>query len=149
MSVCVHLKELRNPNPRGRQASGHRRCMLAAGRAVMASNGQYVGVTPPISAAGPTEVDVIKTKELEKVRARVCLTYSKHGLRCVCGACVVLEASCCVSAGLWLVVVCVFSAAWSRVFVLFFWLWECGRVGILLGSCGVEDVACWTCGSVG
>ena len=28
---------------------------------------QYLGVTEPISLAGPSESDVIKTKELEKV----------------------------------------------------------------------------------
>jgi poly(A) polymerase len=32
----------------------------------MAANGQYLGVTEPISIAGPTEMDCIKTRELEK-----------------------------------------------------------------------------------
>ncbi|KAH8956247.1 hypothetical protein BDL97_07G030200 [Sphagnum fallax] len=40
--------------------------MAAAGRAGMAANGQHLGVTEPISIAGPTEMDCIKTRELEK-----------------------------------------------------------------------------------
>ncbi|KAH9556602.1 hypothetical protein CY35_07G038000 [Sphagnum magellanicum] len=32
----------------------------------MAANGQHLGVTEPISIAGPTEMDCIKTRELEK-----------------------------------------------------------------------------------
>lgn len=31
------------------------------------NNGQHLGVTEPISLGGPTEFDVIKTRELEKV----------------------------------------------------------------------------------
>jgi hypothetical protein len=42
--------------------------MAAAGRAGMAANGQHLGVTEPISIAGPTEMDCIKTRELEKVK---------------------------------------------------------------------------------
>ena len=31
------------------------------------NNGQRLGITDPISLSGPTEYDVIKTRELEKV----------------------------------------------------------------------------------
>lgn len=31
------------------------------------NNGQRLGITEPISLGGPTECDVIKTRELEKV----------------------------------------------------------------------------------
>ena len=31
------------------------------------NNGQRLGITEPISLGGPTEYDVMKTKELEKV----------------------------------------------------------------------------------
>jgi hypothetical protein len=44
--------------------------MAAAGRAGMAANGQHLGVTEPISIAGPTEMDCIKTRELEKVKRK-------------------------------------------------------------------------------
>ena len=33
----------------------------------MANNGQRLGITEPISLGGPTEYDVMKTRELEKV----------------------------------------------------------------------------------
>jgi hypothetical protein len=44
--------------------------MAAAGRPGIPANGQHLGVTKPISIAGPTEMDCIKTRELEKVRER-------------------------------------------------------------------------------
>lgn len=31
------------------------------------NNGQYFGVTEPISYGGPSEFDIVKTQELEKV----------------------------------------------------------------------------------
>jgi len=44
--------------------------MAAAGRPGIPANGQHLGVTEPISIAGPTEMDCIKTRELEKVCER-------------------------------------------------------------------------------
>ncbi|CAM6110473.1 unnamed protein product [Calypogeia fissa] len=40
--------------------------MAAAGRTGMQGNGQHLGVTEPISTAGPIELDVARTRELEK-----------------------------------------------------------------------------------
>lgn len=44
--------------------------MAAGGRTGMQTNGQHLGVTEPISTAGPTELDLQKTRELEKVVAQ-------------------------------------------------------------------------------
>lgn len=46
--------------------------MAGGGRTAMQSNGQHLGVTEPISTAGPTELDLTKTRELEKVVAESC-----------------------------------------------------------------------------
>jgi len=53
-----------------RRASTKPPSVAAAGRAGMAANGQHLGVTEPISIAGPTEMDCIKTRELEKVKRK-------------------------------------------------------------------------------
>lgn len=41
--------------------------MASAGVGAQA-NRQYLGVTEPISLGGPTELDLVRTQELEKVR---------------------------------------------------------------------------------
>eukprot|EP01018_Ginkgo_biloba_P010931 Gb_12958 [translate_table: standard] len=40
--------------------------MASPGQTATSSNGQYLGVTEPISLGGPSEFDLIKTRELEK-----------------------------------------------------------------------------------
>jgi hypothetical protein len=52
--------------------------MAAGGRNGTQTNGLHLGVTEPISTAGPTELDLQKTRELEKVVAE--LSSSFRGL---------------------------------------------------------------------
>jgi hypothetical protein len=45
--------------------------MAAGGRNGTQTNGLHLGVTEPISTAGPNELDLQKTRELEKVVAEL------------------------------------------------------------------------------
>jgi len=66
--------------------------MAAAGRPGIPANGQHLGVTEPISIAGPTEMDCIKTRELEKVRERNRMARVFQGWLYIC--CVVIWRLC-------------------------------------------------------